>query len=69
MLVGQVMSGGMLSTTVTMALPLLLLALASVAVKVTRLLPTFEQSNVLLLMLRIRLPFGVQLSEQPPSTE
>src|SRR5712664_591712 len=69
MLAGQVMCGGVSSTTVTVALPLLLLPLASLAVSVTVLAPTFEQLNVLLLMLRTRLPLAVQLSVQPPFTE
>src|SRR5467141_3061346 len=69
MLAGQVIVGAASSTTVTVALPLLLLPLASRAVSVTVLAPKFEQLNVLLLMLRTRLPLAVQLSEQPLFTE
>ena len=65
MLAGHVMTGGVMSTTVTMALQALLLPAISVTVNVTKLGQRFEQLNVSGLAVREAMPHSEVL---PPST-
>jgi hypothetical protein len=60
-----VMVGARLSTTVTVALQVLMLPAASLTVRVTVLFPMLEQLKLVLLRVSIRLPAAVQLSDDP----
>jgi len=65
MLAGHVITGGVMSTTVTTALQVALLPAVSVTVNVTELGPRFEQVNVSGLTVREAIPHSAVL---PPST-
>jgi hypothetical protein len=64
-LAGQVITGGVMSTTVTTALQLALLPAGSVTVNVTEFGPRFEQLNVSGVTVREAIPHSAVL---PPST-